>query len=167
METITLAYPANDDRFGYVNDQNTLIYPSRDVFGGEILVRSSMQVVWVEGRFICFPSHFHLETVDIVPLLGSNGLIAVTILSKVQSPEDGDRDTEDAVVYGKDGGIVLSKEDVQTLEDILKENESIPSLEETLEGMTKAQLIEYAADHGRHIDGRLSKQSIIDDLMGR
>lgn len=98
MEDFTLSLTENDDRFGFVNDNGTPIYPSRDAFGGQILVRSSMQIVWAEGRFVCFPSHFPLGTIGVIPLLGVDGLIAVVICAKDKShnTEDGDRDTEDA-----------------------------------------------------------------------
>ena len=52
---------ANDDRFGFIDESRNLIYPSRDVFDMPIRVRSSMHVVWVGQRFVCFPSQTNTE----------------------------------------------------------------------------------------------------------
>lgn len=65
---INVLLKPNDDRLGFVDDHNNLVYPAVDAFDNPIPVRSAAQVLWVsvlfnEPRFICLPANVDLNEV--------------------------------------------------------------------------------------------------------
>jgi hypothetical protein len=110
-----IALTQNDERLGSVAPDNSLIYPSLDVFGNAIPVRSAMQVVWFGDRqhFVCFPPNVDADSV-LVALLPRGAVSLPELPEGAEALRYGD-------VYPDDTPIVDELPEIEIMESIVSE----------------------------------------------
>ncbi len=155
--SIDISIPANDgERLGFIDENRTPVYPAHDIFGGQILVRSAMQVHWLGERFICFPPQFDMQTVDIIAVEGDDYTDAILIMSKDAAIAPLSLTVEDP-----------SNSDLDTDEDRDTEDSDLTPVGDSLQDLTKTQLLALAEERGLSLSDRLNKQAMIDALLNQ